>query len=190
MKKHIHKVGPPTRMPDFVLKLKGTGDAKRGAGVVNASINKLCRKEAVIETDECMMCETSLSLSRKKAAKLLNSLEKEETRLTRNSENNSGSDPEIIRSKDESVGILCELNQEIITAETILSERIKQLREKTAAKIQVYIEGVRRTLAEYDFPDKSNFDDSAVELYEKRHAALDGKVKERVEQSSYGGEQQ
>lgn len=198
--KKILRTGSPTYMPSIFLRAKGESDAKKGASISDAAIIKLYEKEAAIEAVECLRCERHLSDTRQTAAKLLNSLERDEIKLKTIPDDMSGSSPEVIRfnrrnSENKSaatasiiktINTLSELNQRIITVETLMYERIKKIRAKTNSKIHLYIEGARRALPDYNLPRKE-FDDSATTLYRQRHDVLDRAIKDAVEKS-HGGD--
>ena len=196
MKKHTHwknaKTKSVTILPQFILKMKGKFDGNKGIGVVDATIDKLYKKEAAIEAAECIACEKCLYEPRKTAAKLLKVIENAEKRLTGMPVNIEGAGSDIVRSNrrntsNKTTAIacissgtenLCEINQDIVSCETILEERIKKLRNKTSAKIHSYISGVRTVIQDYN--SNCVFDDSAMVIYNERHADLDNEIKCKV----------
>ena len=190
------KTKSPTIVPHFALKLKGRIDGKKGIGTIDSTIEKLYKKEASIEAEECVICENFLTESRKSAAKLLKSIEVAEKQICSLPDEMTGTDFDIVRINrrntntknsaqatiSSSIDRLCEINQEIISVETILEERIKKTRDKSAAKIEAYISGVRLSLSDYS--SRSSFDDQAYNIYLKKHEALDSAIRSKVETSN------
>ena len=118
------KVRSVTWMPGFILKFKGRLDSRKGGGVCNGYICQLYRKLAVLEVDEVIVVENLLFHTRKKAAVIL-------TRFTEQERYLSG----IVK--------LTAIHEEIINADTILDERINEMRNKAMEKIHAYITGIR-----------------------------------------------
>lgn len=176
----------PTALPYFILRFKGKLDGEKGSGIVDASIEKFHKKEASIEAEECVTCENYLSSARKKAARLLKSIEQADKKLASIPDESKDSGPAPTRTSRKNTGLkntaidnLCEINQEIITVETLLEERIKKLRDKSSAKFEAYISGVRTVISDYH--SKSIFNDNAFDIYHKRHIILDNAIKAVVE---------
>jgi hypothetical protein len=155
------KVRSVTRMPGFILKFKGRLDSRKGGGVCNGYICQLYKKLAALEVDEVIVVENLLFHTRKKAAVIL-------TRFTEQERYLSG----IVK--------LTAIHEEIINADTILDERINEMRNKAMEKIHAYITGIRcGQLREYTY-EAEDISDNAREIYRKRHAQQNRKIREAV----------
>ena len=155
------KVKSVTWMPGFILKLKGRLDSRRGEGVCNEYICQLYKKLAAMEVNEVVEAENLLFDARRSAAVIL-------TRFAEQKRFLSG------------VVKLTAINEEIINVNTILDERINEMRNKALEKIQAYIVGIRcGQISDYKC-EIEDISDNARVIYRIRHEEQDRKIREAI----------
>ena len=192
MNKTMQKIKPITRMPDFLLKLKGRANAFRGEAVVDANIDRFYDRLYAIEHEEAVNTENTLYEVRKNAAGCISEIrtdkadieatpavleEKKDADVRANLRNKSAKNrasSSILSSTSEIVAA----NELIISESVRLQQRIGKTRDLAEAKIHAYITGVRsgRKLKGYEMKSR-NPNNHAVELYEEKHRELDEAIK-------------
>ena len=181
-----------TRLPGWILRVKGRLDSKKGKGVCDEYIHHLSRRLVAMESEEAICAENGLFEDRKKAAAILAGFSEKEELLDREPDSKqAGNDVEAIRAgrrdaeKKEAarsglrnaIENLTVINQQIINTDIVLDERINKMRSKAAEKIHAYVVGIRcGELGEYTC-DLSEPEDSAREIYTEKHRELDGKIR-------------
>lgn len=155
------KVKSVTRMPGFILKLKGRLDSRKGEGVCNEYICQLYKKLAAMEVTEAVASENLLFEARKRAAVILTRFAEQERYLS-------------------GMVKLTAIHEEIVNTNTILDERINEMRSKAMEKIHAYIAGIRcGQLSDYRF-EAGDISDSARTIYKIMHAQQDRKIREAI----------
>lgn len=188
------RVKPVTRMPGWILRIKGRGDSRKGKGVCDEYICRQRRRLGVAESREVIRAENRLFSPRKEAAVLLARLSEltkaqadiisynrdsraETIRMNRRNAQRRAEASEEIR---EIVKKLTMINEMLINTDLILDEKINKLRSGLEEKLHAYAAGVRAgKLPDYEY-EKGDGDDSAREIYRNRHDGLDGKIREIV----------
>lgn len=155
------KVKSVTWMPGFILKFKGRLDSRKGEGVCNEYICQLYKKLAAMEVTEAVASENLLFEVRKRAAVILTRFAEQERYLS-------------------GVVKLTAIHEEIVNTNTILDERINEMRSKAMEKIHAYIAGIRcGQLSDYRF-EAGDISDSARTIYKIMHAQQDRKIREAI----------
>jgi len=185
------------RTPAFILKIKGKCDSRKGEGVCNEYIKRLLKKEAFLETGECLDAEKILKEIREKGAGIVVRLSADKGIISSAANSSFGSSPDEIRkgrrnsialnnaggAAKASVTELAEIKETITSVHTILEERIEKIRNHTMEKIHIYISGVRAgKLCDYEGNDVV-FSDKALDIYLTKHAELDDKIADIVSNS-------
>lgn len=185
------------RTPAFFLKLKGKLDSRKGEGVCDEFIRRLLKKEAFIETNECLDAEKILKETREQGASAIIRLSADKAVIGESASVTSGNTPQEKRieraNSARRVGAagtakaaldeLTRINETIICVDTILEERIEKIRNHTQEKVHSYISGVRSgKIPEYNGVDM-DFSDKALDIYRTKHAELDGKICDIVSNS-------
>lgn len=188
------RVKPVTRMPGWILRIKGRRDSRKGKGVCDEYICRQRRRLGVAESREVIRAENRLFSSRKEAAVLLARLSEltkaqadiisynrdsraETIRVNRRNAQRRAAASEEIR---EIVKKLTMINEMLINTDLILDEKINKMRSGLEEKLHAYAAGVRAgKLPDYECV-KGAEDDSAREIYRNRHDGLDGKIREVV----------
>ncbi|MEY8428026.1 hypothetical protein AALA00_09990 [Lachnospiraceae bacterium 46-15] len=181
-----------TRLPGWILRIKGKLDSKKGKGVCDEYIHHLSKRLVVMESAEVIRAENGLFEDRKKAAAVLAGFSEQKELLDREPDGRQkGSDVEAIRAnrKDaerkeaarsglrDGIENLTVINEQIINTDTVLDERINKMRSKAAEKIHAYVVGIRcGELREYTC-DLSAPEDSAREIYIAKHRELNEKIR-------------
>lgn len=188
------KICAVTKMPNFLLKIKGKLDSRKGSSVPDAYIDKLKRKCESIENIEVITAENILVGDRKNAAVAVCNIAESQKALENKPAKTEGNSPKAIRenrrranqisSTESSIksghSALINAFQNIVSTETVLKERITNTRKKTSEKINVYVSGVRSwKLKEYS-PD-FDFLDDAFETYKNSHFEEDKIIRETIE---------
>lgn len=182
-----------TRLPGWILKIKGRWDSRHGQGVCDEYIIKFLQKLSAIESNEIVTAENVLCPHRKEAAVLLTSFAEkkkqyentpsgmkentvESIRANRRNMAKRNSAKQVINSAIEKLTVI---NETIVSVDTVLDERINMTRKKAGEKIRAYVMGVRcGKLKEYNIPEGA--DDSAREIYHKKHMDLDKQIQDKV----------
>lgn len=188
------RVKPVTRMPGWILRIKGRRDSRKGKGVCDEYICRQRRRLGVAESREVIRAENRLFSPRKEAAVLLARLSEltkaqadiisynrdsraETIRVNRRNAQRRAAASEEIR---EIVKKLTMINEMLINTDLILDEKINKMRSGLEEKLHAYAAGVRAgKLPDYEYV-KGAEDDSAREIYRNRHDGLDGKIREVV----------
>ena len=188
------KISAVTKMPNFLLKIKGKFDSRKGSSVPVAYIDKLKRRCESIENMEVITVENILVDDRKNAAVAIYNIAESQKELDNKPGKIDGSSPKAIRENRRRANqisstkssiksghtTLINAFQNIVSTETILNERITNIRKKTSEKINVYVSGVRSwKLKEYS-PD-FNFLNDAFETYKKSHFEDDKVIRNTIE---------
>lgn len=194
--KRIKKV---TLFPNFLLKLKGKLDAKKGVTVVESFVNKMKERCKANENNEVLKAEKILFLSRKEGAGLLASIKNNRDILQKiPDERIENSAPDIRanrrnteRSLSASSGIndacekLTSINEFIIDINTCLQQRIMKTRNLCSAKINTYLSGAFEVGA--DYKEDLSYDDTAAMRYIEKHSVCDNAIKTAVDSVYEGG---
>ncbi len=185
------------RMPAWLLRFKGRWDSRKGEGVCDEFIRRLLKKEAFIETNECLDAEKILKDIREQGASVVIRLSADKAILGTNANVPLGDTPQDIRIGRENfakrasavstakaaLDELTRINETIICVDTILEERIEKIRSHTEEKVHSYVSGVRSgKIPEYSGVDMA-FSDKALDIYRTKHAQLDGKICDIVSNS-------
>lgn len=188
------KMKSVTRLPGWILKIKGNVDSKKGKGVCDEYIRRLTKKQASLEADEVIAAENALHDVRKEAAVILTGFSEQKEAMMNIPENTTGNTPEVIRSNrrnnrrreeaisslKSSIEKLTMINEQIINTNTVLDERLNKMRNNTAEKIHAYTVGIRcSNLPEYQF-ELSEMNDHAREIYLKKHEELDKRIRDVI----------
>lgn len=180
-----------TYLPGWALSIKGKIDSQKGRGVCDEYIRRLHRKQISLETQEVINTENALFDVRKEAAVILSGLEEQRRQWKEIPAKTTGSDVASIRMNrrniqrantikteiKKNIEKLTMLNERIINANTVLDERINQLRNNTAMKIHAYIQGMRCQKNDNYECDIMITDDSARQIYDEKHKELDQKIR-------------
>lgn len=191
------KIKQVTRMPNFLLHLKGRWDSRHGDGTCKSRITIFHKKMIFLESQEVIAAENALFPARKEAAIILAALQEQQKKISGNGTPDPGESPAItvdairrerrgIREREDakmawkdSVERLSVIHETIINVNTILDERINKIRSSASVKIHAYITGIRKgKLKDFDFMAEE--DDSARRIYEKKHQELDRQIAETV----------
>lgn len=157
-------VKPVTYAPICFLKFKGKHDSKKGSAVADARIAKYMSKCTANEGREVITAENILSDDRKNAAVTITVLQENENFLNSAPNYNNASDAAAIRENRRNSSLigsakttikncyekLNTINENIVSVDTILEERIIKTRKKAARQINAYITGLRYRLKDYD----------------------------------------
>lgn len=188
------KVGSVTRLPGWILELKGKLDSGKGKGVCDEYIKSLNRKLVMMESDEALSAENSLFDARKEAALILTGFPEQKKTLAEMPVKQNGDSAEAIRANRRSAerkgtakaGMksalenLTAINEQIINVDTVLEERINKLRSNTREKNHRYMAGIRAgKLKDYEY-DLTEVDDSAKEIYQSKHEKSDQKIRDVI----------
>lgn len=178
-----------TIMPNFVLRLMGRLDAKKGKSVAEAHLMRYFDKCVSIEAEECLVAEAFLKSTRNEGAQQLAVISKQmklipempgeveeqhtwdvlENRRRAGAVRSARSAIESARER------LYELNENIIHGGTVLEQRISRTRKCARVKMDAYIKGLRAGgLA--DYTPEIEFSDKASALYYLRHRNLDDAI--------------
>lgn len=193
-----------THLPNFVLKILGRMDARKGEEVVDAQIKHYLEKCGKIESKECLLVEELLKDTRSEGATTLEVIKASKEEIADNTDSKkgelTGSDGgnhtwQIYNNRKrasskyrekESVKTaklkLVELNQEIIYGHGKLRDRVNTLRKNTSASVLVYIKGVRLGgISSFDsFNPDTGFSEEIVDSYIERHKSLDDAISAAV----------
>lgn len=155
------KAGSVTRLPGWILKIKGRLDSRKGEGVCDEYIRRFYKKLAAMESKEVIDAENRLAGVRAEAAVILVRFMEQSRFLTG-----------IVR--------LTAINENILSTDMILDERINEMRSKATEKVHAYITGVRGgKLSDYEY-DTAEISDNAQAIYRQRHEELDGRIREAI----------
>lgn len=183
-----------TRMPGWILKIKGKFDSRKGKGVCDTYIFRLNKKLTVLESREAILAEKWLFESRRKAALVLTGFAEQKKiseKISDGLETGSVEDIRANRKNTEkrnfakaglknSMENLTIINEQIISVNMILDERINKMRNKAEEKIHAYISGVRSGKLENYEHNAENRDDTAREIYKANHEDLDNRIRKVV----------
>ena len=151
------KVKTVTRIPDFLLRLKGKIDAFCGETVVDANVARYYDRLYAIEHEEAAYTEFKLRKVRMKAANCISAInagkadiaslpsaveEKHDSDVRANLRNRNAAS-RIASSISVSRNEIIEAQELIISAKVILEQRIGTIRDLAEAKIHAYVTGVR-----------------------------------------------
>ena len=187
------KIKAVIKLPNFLLKIKGRLDSRKGKTVADAFIGKLKDKCAAIENKESITAEEMLFNDRKNGAVKLSVMSEVSSKLSQNARDSSLSGVAAIRENrrneskqrnNESMLSSCIeqlniINENIINIDTILDERITKTRKKASEKINVYISGLRAGRLK-DYEGNFEFNDDARTIYHKKHESGDALIREAV----------
>ena len=175
-----------TIMPDFILKLIGKLDARKGIGVAEAHLRRYLDKCESIEHEECLVAEKFLKSTRNDGAQQLAIISKQskiipempgsveekhawdvlENRRRAQAVSNAHSAVENARAR------LYEINEKIVNGGTILDERISRIRKRAGAKMDAYLKGLRAG-GLHEFDPEIDYSDNPRVLYYEKHRRLD-----------------
>lgn len=175
-----------TILPDFVLKITGRLDAKKGSSVANAHIRCYLNKCVSIENEECLEAAEFLKNIRIEGAQTIAVISKHKKLIpempgvieVKNSwdalENRKRANAlyDAMASVENARARLYEVNEQLLNGAAILDERISRIRRKAGVKIDAYIKGLRAG-GLTDFDPVIEYSDTAKELYYEKHHALD-----------------
>ena len=182
------KVKTVTRIPDFLLRLKGKIDAFCGETVVDANVARYYDRLYAIEHEEAAYTEFKLRKVRMKAANCISAInagkadiaslpsaveEKHDSDVRANLRNRNAAS-RIASSISVSRNEIIEAQELIISGKVILEQRIGTIRDLAEAKIRAYVTGVRsnKKLRGYEIKGGS-VNNHAMEAYEQGHCELD-----------------
>lgn len=171
-----------TVMPNFILKIIGKIDARKGEDVAKAHIERYLEKCTSLEDMECLLSEEFLKQPRAEGAANLDIIEntpKEipempgsideqhtwdilENRRRASDKERAQKTVKAARSR------LYEINEEIINGTSILEQRIAKIRKRATSKIKAYIKGVRAGGIP-TFSPNITFSEVYVDKYYKKH---------------------
>ena len=127
----------------------------------NEYICQLYNKLAAMEVNEVVMVENLLFDSRERAAVILTRFAEQERFLS-------------------GVVKLTAIHEEIVNTNTILDERINEMRNKAMEKIHAYVVGIRcGRLSDYECGAEDVSDNARV-IYRIMHAQQDSKIREAI----------
>ena len=178
-----------TIMPDFILKLIGKLDARKGIGVAEAHLRRYLDKCESIENEECLVAEKFLKSTRNDGAQQLAIISKQskiipempgsveekhawdvlENRRRAQAVSNAHSAVENARAR------LYEINEKIVNGGTILDERISRIRKRAGAKMDAYLKGLRAG-GLHEFDPEIDYSDNPRVLYYEKHRRLDKEI--------------
>lgn len=188
------KIKSATKLPNFILKIKGKFDSRKGKTVPDAYIDKLKSKCESIENNEAIVAEEILFEDRKNGAVCISNISEVKAKLSSQSDTSSLSGAAAIRENrrknaemsgnaakiNNCIQQLNGINEHIINIDTILDERITRLRKKSHEKINVYISGVRSGKLK-DYECDFEFSNDAQTIYRKKHEKGDELIRKAVE---------
>lgn len=188
-----------TFLPCWILTMKGKMDSRKSNGVCDEYIHSLLKKLAVMEAEEVVDVEKALFNVRKEAAAILSELSEKKEELSkipncinersaeviRNNRKNAEHREEVRKSLKKAFEKLTSLNEQIISVNTVLDERITKRRNNASEKIHAYIVGVKSgDLTDYTF-HINEVDDQARQIYLIKHEILDKKIRDMVNKRMY-----
>lgn len=191
------KIGTVTHIPNFVLGIQGWLDGKKGkSSVPDARVEGMKNKCVSLEKREALIIETRYEGERKEGAeallKLANCKRESANPIADSTENT----PYTIRARErdaakrnqncilteEAKRTLAKVQESLVHADTVLSERIKKTREKALnVKIAAYVKGVRKGGIS-DYNPKLDLSDDAYTIYKNKHENGDTAIFNAVSQ--------
>ena len=182
-----------TRLPLFILKLKGKLDSRKGETVPSAYTGKLVERCGANENIEALYAEDLLYPTRTEGSQLLTRIKRDKESLDdvpdivsentpydiRQNRRTNSKRESILSSINNSVTKLSEIEETIINVNSVLDERITKTRRKALATIKVYISGVRSGKLP-DFSPTIEFSEDAKNIYERKHKTGDERIFEAV----------
>lgn len=186
------------KQPNFILKLKGKWNAKRGQAIALRYIERLKTKCRALENDEVSTAELILSSYRKEGASILASMcndkdilgcipgNKDSTsamdaRINKRNANKRASTVATIKAAYDK---LVQLNEVIININVHLVQRILKTRHICSEKINAYVIGVCEIIPDFEFDN--TYVDIATNVYREMHMKGDAAISKAVE-TIYGG---
>lgn len=177
-----------TRLPDWLVRIKGWFYARRGKGACDAEIDRLRQRCFTVEHSMCSELEGAIiqlhvdsSLFQLKAAGKAEkpaSPPDDASPIDLRAANSAKAryEAEINASKSAKESII-KIHEELISAEHCFYQDVEQLRNYTTAKIDAFITGIRTRkkaeLSDYRMNDDVAFDGTAYSDYRKVHEAND-----------------
>lgn len=192
--KSLEKNRKVTRMPNWFLKLKGKYDSSKGSGVCDHFLKKLIKNEALLESSKIIDAENVLFETRKSGALALLTLYETKANILDLPEDVKGETSEAIRFNRRNaakriaaqgvmktaIESLSQINETIISIETVLDERLMWLRNHTSEKTHIYLSGIHSgKLKDYVF-SRDSYDDKSRIIYREKHKNLDAKIQSAV----------
>lgn len=169
-----------TRFSGGLLHMKGRLDGRRGEGVVDAYVDKLLKRLRILEAEAVQETENRLHPSRDKASSEYFPMLRTEVpaphekkpehtdadvRANRRLAQETAAAETRYRAAETGLMSIAEC---VIHEDTLLRERILQLRSDAFSRIEVYVAGVRHRLKEYT-AEAAETDDRAWEIYVEKH---------------------